>query len=301
MGRPIQKKFFANTNVALDGEGVGGEGITAVITVSNSGTVYSQGTVVTIGAPQIAGGEQATISYSINSAGNITVTRTAAGSGYTSAPSLTVTTATGVVSVTTGSSGATVIYPAITTGIYAGMKVIGTGISASATYVTSVVNGAVNLTWPNATAVSGPVITMDAGASFSASTALTAAARADGLAMYAYIPASGTAGFVSGSGGTQRLLGDVVRQTGCNKYIVATSEGVGRVKLVSDGAANAAGEADLTATDSTGKTYYVMKLNGRKAKLKQYGSSGHEFADESWVKWNFDNAVEDVSVSIANA
>jgi hypothetical protein len=238
MGRPIQKKFFANTNEALDGEGVGGEGFSAV-TVLTTGTLYLVGTSYTwVGsAPQIAGGQAASGTLSIGTDRRVTAFNVSnAGSGYTSTSSVTVT----VSPATTGSA---------------------------ATYHVG----------------------------------LTAAARADGLAMYAYIPASGTAGFVSGSGGTQRLLGDVVRQTGCNKYIVATSEGVGRVKLVSDGAANAAGEADLTATDSTGKTYYVMKLNGRKAKLKQYGSSGHEFADESWVKWNFDNAVEDVSVSIANA
>jgi hypothetical protein len=238
MGRPIQKKFFANTNEALDGEGVGGEGFSAV-TVLTTGTLYLVGTTYTWtgSAPQIAGGEAASGTLSIGTDRRVTAFNVSnAGSGYTSTSSVTVT----VSPATTGSA---------------------------ATYHVG----------------------------------LTAAARADGLAIYAYIPASGTAGFVSGSGGTQRLLGDVVRQTGCNKYIVATSEGVGRVKLVSDGVANAAGEADLTATDSTGKTYYVMKLNGRKAKLKQYGSAGHEFADESWVKWNFDNAVEDVSVSIANA
>jgi hypothetical protein len=302
MGRPIHKKYFANRNYQLDGEGVGGEGITAVITVSNSGTVYSQGTVVTIGAPQIAGGEQATISYSINSAGNITVTRTAAGSGYTSAPSLTVTTATGVVSVTTGSSGATVIYPAFTTGIYAGMKVIGTGISASATYVTSVVGGAVNLTWPNASAVSGPVITMDAGASFSASTALTAAARENGLAMYAYLPASGAAGYLSGAGGSSRLLSDVIRQAGNNKYVVQNSEGVGVVRLVADGsAANAAGEADLTATDWNGSTYRVIKLHAKKARLKQVTSStAFLIEDGAWAQWTI-TAATGTTVLLANA
>lgn len=238
MGRPIQKKYFANTNVALDGEGVGGESFSAV-SVLTTGTLFSTTTNYTwsASAPQIAGGQAASGTVAIGSDGRVSSLAIGnAGSGYTSTSSVTVT-----------------VSPA-TTG------------SAATFHV-----------------------------------ALTASARADGIAIYAYLPANGTAGLVSGSGGTQRLLGDIVRQVGSTKYMVRTSEGLGRVKLVSDGVANAAGEADITATDSSGKTYYVIKLNARKAKLKQYGASGHEFADGSWVKWNFDNAVENVSVSIANA
>jgi hypothetical protein len=238
MGRPIQKKYFANTNVRLDGEGVGGEGFASVAVVT-TGTLYSTTTNYTWAGstPQIAGGQAASGTLTIGNDRRVTAFNVGnAGSGYTSTGSVTVT----VSPATTGSA---------------------------ATYAIG----------------------------------LTAAARANGLAIYAYIPASGTAGLVSGSGGTQRLLGDIVRQTGSKKYLVATSEGVGRVALVSDGVADAAGEADLTATDSSGKTYYVMKLNGRKAKLKQYGSAGHEFADESWVKWTITSAEEDVSVLLANA
>jgi hypothetical protein len=237
MGRPIQKKFFANTNEALDGEGVGGEGFASVAVVT-TGTLYSTTTSYTWAGstPQIAGGQAATGTLTIGTDRRVTAFSVGnAGSGYTSTGSVTVT----VSPATTGSA---------------------------ATYAIG----------------------------------LTAAARANGLAIYAYIPASGTAGLVSGSGGTQRLLGDIVRQTGSNKYLVATSEGVGRVKLVYDGVANAAGEADLTATDYAGKTYYVMKLNGRKAKLKQYGSAGHEFADEAWVKWNITTAVTGDTVTLAN-
>lgn len=238
MGRPIQKKYFANTNVALDGEGVAGESFNTV-TVLTTGTLYSTTTnyTWTASAPQLAGGEAATGTLSIGLDGRVSgVSVGNAGSGYTSTSSVTLT-----------------VSPA-TTG------------SAATFHV-----------------------------------ALTTAARADGIAIYAYLPESGTAGLVSGSGGTQRLLGDIVRQVGSTKYMVRTAEGLGRVKLVSDGAADAAGEADITATDSSGKTYYVIKLNARKAKLKQYGSAGHEFADGSWVKWNFDAAEENVSVSIANA
>lgn len=238
MGRPIQKKYFANTNVSRDGEGVGGEQFSAV-TVLTTGTLYSTTTNYTwlASAPQIAGGQRASGTLTIGSDGRVSAFNfTDGGSGYTSTSSVTV------------------------------------AISPSTTGTTATYH-----------------------------IALTSSSRVNGLAVYAYIPASGTAGLVDGSGGTARLLGDIVRQVGSNKYMVRTSEGLGKVKLVSDGVANAAGEADLTATDSSGKTYYVMKLNGRKAKLKQYGSSGHEFADESWVKWTITSAEEDVSVLLANA
>jgi hypothetical protein len=238
MGRPIQKKFFANTNEALDGEGVGGEGFASVAVVT-TGTLYSTTTNYTWAGstPQIAGGQAATGTLTIGTDRRVTAFSVGnAGSGYTSTGSVTVT----VSPATTGSA---------------------------ATYAIG----------------------------------LNVGLRANGLAVFAYIPASGTAGLVSGSGGTQRLLGDIIRQTGSNKYLVATSEGVGRVKLVYDGVANAAGEVDLTATDYAGKTYYVMKLNGRKAKLKRYGSAGHEFADESWVKWNITSPVTGDQVTLANA
>jgi hypothetical protein len=66
-------------------------------------------------------------------------------------------------------------------------------------------------------------------------------------------------------------------------------------------ASNAAGEMDLTATDSSGKTYYVKKLTGRKATLVRYGSAGHEFATDTAVPWTFGSAVLNTSVKINNA
>lgn len=31
MGRPIKKKFFGNTNIAITGEGVGGESVATIV------------------------------------------------------------------------------------------------------------------------------------------------------------------------------------------------------------------------------------------------------------------------------
>lgn len=93
MGRPIKKKFFANTNVAITGEGVGGESV-ATIAKNNTGTLYTTSTTIslTFTAPQIAGGQTATGNVTTNALGNVaTVTLTDGGSGYTSTPTATVT------------------------------------------------------------------------------------------------------------------------------------------------------------------------------------------------------------------
>lgn len=90
MGRPLKKTFFGSFNT----DGVGGEGV-ATATVGTQGTGYAAGTaVVTFSAPQIAGGSTATGTVVIANVtvGNISgVTVTSAGSGYTSAPTFTIT------------------------------------------------------------------------------------------------------------------------------------------------------------------------------------------------------------------
>ena len=93
MGRPIKKKFFGNLNLPQygsiqHGSGVGGEGI-ATIVKNNTGTLYTTSTTLTatMTAPQITGGEAATVQLVTNSLGNIaSVSLLTPGSGYTSAP-----------------------------------------------------------------------------------------------------------------------------------------------------------------------------------------------------------------------
>jgi hypothetical protein len=77
MGRPINKKYFANKNP----QGVGGEGV-ASVAVTNSGTNYTNTTTITFAAPGVAGGAKATGTLSV-SGGHVTgVTITGGGSGY---------------------------------------------------------------------------------------------------------------------------------------------------------------------------------------------------------------------------
>jgi hypothetical protein len=235
MGRPIQKKYFANTNIALDGEGVGGEQVATVVMSTTSFAVSTLTVAVSFTAPQITGGQTAT-GTAVKTGNTVTsVTITNAGSGYTSAPTVAFT---------------------------------GTNMSSFADAATAT---------------------------------LTTSARANGLAFYAYIPASGAAGYLSGAGGSSRVLSDVVRQSGNNKYVVQNAQGVGVVRLVADGsAANAAGEADLTATDANGSTYRVIKLHAKKARLKQVTSStAFLIADLAWAKWTIGSASGTI-VSLAS-
>jgi hypothetical protein len=114
MGRPINSKFFGNRASPYDNAqtggvtGVGGEGVATVV-VSNSGTLYTTSTTLTatFSAPQIKGGVRATGTASTDAAGLVSgFTLTLAGTGYTSAPTITLpattgTTATFTVSLTT--------------------------------------------------------------------------------------------------------------------------------------------------------------------------------------------------------
>lgn len=85
MGRPLNKKYFGNTNDS----GLGGEGL-ASVTVTGAGTGYTTGEAVTISAPQLPGGTQAVATVVDDGAGGVdSVTVTTAGTGYTSAPTIT--------------------------------------------------------------------------------------------------------------------------------------------------------------------------------------------------------------------
>lgn len=225
MGRPLNKKYFGNTNIASTGEGVGGEGVASVTIAGEFSGFTALTTTVTFSAPQIAGGETATGTAVIDGSGNVTgVTITNSGSGYTSAPTVTIEDSDGGAEVTTGT----------------------------------------------ATAV------------------LTSSARQNAIAAYAFI-----------TGGSNKLA-DILKQESSRRYRVRTADGIQTCTLVTDGVANAAGEMTITATDSSGKTYYVRKLTARKAVLVPFGTTGHEFASGSSVKWTFGSAVANVSVTIAN-
>jgi hypothetical protein len=110
MGRPLNKKFFANTNYATFGTAnVGGESVASVTVVTGTSSGYVTGNFVSFSAPQITGGAYPTATI-VATAGAVTsVVITSKGSGYTSAPTATVTSGT-------GTPGTLTLTPVLTTG-----------------------------------------------------------------------------------------------------------------------------------------------------------------------------------------
>ena len=96
MGRPLHAKYFGNTsspyeNWAQGGTtGVGGESV-ASVTISGTWANFADATTtVVFSAPQIAGGVTATGTATIVAGAVTAVVMTEAGSGYTSAPTVTI-------------------------------------------------------------------------------------------------------------------------------------------------------------------------------------------------------------------
>ena len=110
MGRPLNKKYFANTNYATFGTAnVGGESVASVTVVAGDSAGYVTGETVSFSAPQITGGAYP-VATIVATAGAVTsVVITSKGSGYTSAPTATVTTAAGTQTTLT-------LTPVLTTG-----------------------------------------------------------------------------------------------------------------------------------------------------------------------------------------
>ncbi len=239
MGRPINKKYFANTNYQDFGfAGVGGEGVASVAIASPIAASMNTGATATFSAPQLANGQTATGTVTIDGNGDITaVTITSAGSGYTSVPTITITdTVAGggeTATLTSGSGGVTV-----------------------------------TLTTTRQNSIKAEV--------------------------------------QIGSGGSELLTGDIIKQVGSKRYKVKTSDGTAICKLVTT-EAKGSNEMSIMATDSAGGTYLVKKLTARKAILvpvaNTHGgstSAGSQFASGKSAKWTFGSAVLNTTVTIAN-
>jgi hypothetical protein len=264
MGRPINKKFFGNLNRPYDNQqtggnsGVGGEGVSG-IAVSNSGTLYSQGTTLSIGAPNIKGGIPATISYSINTAGNITVAVVEPGTGYTSAPTLTVTKAPTVTSTTnSGVTGTNTFTVSSTVGIAIGMLIAGAATGSSG-YVQAINGNVITTTvpnndnWTNASNLGFS----DAGTGFARTVSIASAVTTQNAIAF-------TSFLTTGSNAV--ALGDILKQESSTRYLVQNSEGKGQCKLAATDAL-VAGQMKIIATDHGGSTYFVTKLTAHKAVL----------------------------------
>jgi hypothetical protein len=235
MGRPLNKKYFGNRNIGTTGtdndNGIGGQGV-ASVTISGSWSGFTQATsTVTFTAPELPGGVTATGTVTITAGAPTLVTITNKGSGYTSAPTVTIADSD-VGAETTGTATA--------------------------------------------------VLTTDTGAPG------TTTNQENGITCYAFVT------------GGSRKVADIIKQVSTDRYKVKTADGTMICQLVTDGVANAAGEMDITAVDTAGKTYYVSKLTAHRARLHRYGAAGHVFPDAASQAWSFD-AASTGYVQIQNA
>jgi hypothetical protein len=91
MGRPLNKKYFANTNYKKFGTAnVGGESV-ASVTISGSWANFADATTtVVFGDPDLVGGVRATGTATIVAGAVTAVVMTNLGSGYLSAPTVTI-------------------------------------------------------------------------------------------------------------------------------------------------------------------------------------------------------------------
>lgn len=314
MGRPLHKKYFGNRNLGSSSttadDGLGGNRV-ASVTITNQGS-YTTRPTVTFSAPDLAGPGAVTATGTTNMEGNtVAVTAGQGGTNYVVGDLLTITGAGGAIAYVATVDGVTGAVTGVNftgTGAARGNQTALTGITSAVATTTNSVAGTgakVDVTYRVKSITitntgSGYTDAADAAVTFSAGVA----AGTSVLESYSVGGVTGnnenaivTYAYVTGGG---RKIGDIVKQVGSRRFKVKTADGTMVCALVTDGVANAAGEMDITATDSSGKTYYVSKISAHKATLVRYGAAGHEFADGASVAWTFDSPTLNVNVQIAN-
>lgn len=313
MGRPLHKKYFGNRNLGTAStadDGLGGNRV-ASVTLTNQGS-YTTRPTVTFSAPDLAGPGGVTATGTTLMEGNtVAVTTGQGGTTYVIGDLLTITGAGGAIARVTSVDGVTGAVTGVAftgTGAARGEQTALTGITSAVATTTNSVAGSgaqVDVTYRVKSITitnsgSGYTDAADAAVTFSAGTAAGTTVlesyslggaignNENAIVAYAYVT------------GGSRKIGDIVKQVGSRRFKVKTADGTEVCTLVTDGVANAASEMNITATDSSGKTYYVSKIASRKATLVRYGAAGHEFADGASVAWTFDAPTLNVNVQIEN-
>ena len=317
MGRPIKKRFI-NTNSSTNASG--GESVASL--VAHGGSNYSAGTTIAFPAPGQGGGSTATATITfvaptagLTGNGNIaSVTLTSAGGGYLVRNIQANVTfgfnkpANVVVDGFTQIAGNVFKFSSgVTSGIYAGMvaNVFFTTLHlGNPTKVVSVntTTGNITMSMANSAAITSPISFGDVGRLGNVvATMDPAVTTANTIQANANISIS-----AGGSGGR---LSDITSVKGSRRYRVTNDQGTDTVRLIKStecGAANTAGgpptygTMTISATDSTGGTYWVTKLDGRTATITPGGSGpGTEFSANAQVIWSMNAAVVNTTVKLA--
>ena len=308
MGRPIKRKFIGTT---VGGASLaGGEGV-ASFAVTTQGNNYSQGVTITFAASPI-GGDRATGTVTVwtpQTSTNLSLNRTtqtitSAGTGYLTAPAITVVKPANVTVSSTAFSGnlaGNILTVSTTTGLYVGMHQNQGNLAQTAHILAVFTNNSnvimsrgVATTYTNQTFQFG-----DVGSGAVLAATLTAAVTTGNT-----IQANAWT-TTSGLGQTS----DIVAQKGSRRYRVTNAtetEVVRLIKATEVGAANTAGGPPsaglmtITATDSASGTYWVTKIDSRTATVTPGGSApGAQFTANAQVIWSMNAAVVNTTVKLA--
>jgi hypothetical protein len=316
MGRPIKKRFFGST---AGGTLAGGEAVSSFV-VTTQGNNYSQGATITFADSPI-GGTTATGTITVwtpQDSTNLSINRTTqtltnGGSGYLTAPAITVVKPANVTvtaSAFSGNLAGNILTVSSTTGLFVGMHQNHANLAQTA-HILAIFSGNGNVIMSR-----GSTSTFVAGQSFQfgdvgrsavlTATLVAAVTSANTIQANAWTTL-----------GTIGKTADIVSQRSSRRYRVTNADGTSVARLVPTGlngvnsptvaqvtAAGgpvAVGQMTIQATDSDGGTYWVGKLESRTALLFPGGTGtpGTQFAANTHVTWTTNLAVASTSVKIA--
>lgn len=306
MGRPIKRRYLGTT--VGGGSLAGGEGISS-INITAKGNNYSQGATITVAASPI-GGTRATgtvTPYTPQQFSNLSITSTAvteAGTGYLTAPAVTLVKPANVTVSSTAFSGnlaGNILTVSTTTGLYVGMHQNQGNLAPTAHILAIFTNNSniimsrgVSSTYSNQTFQFGDV---GSGATFT-TTLVAAVTTGNTIQANAWTTTSGIG-----------QTADIVAQKGSRRYRVTNATETDVVRLIKStevGAANtaggppAAGLMTITATDSASGTYWVTKIDSRTCTLTPGGSApGAQFTANAQAIWSMNAAVVNTTVKLA--
>ena len=308
MGRPLNKKYFGNRNTGSNStandNGIGGEGLASISTATqgsiNINDTYKTFPALTVAAPTLPGGVTATtaVTWEVDT---VTIS---GGTGYTAGA---ITSITGLdafsspdcrFTITVDGSGVPTFGAFTNRGEFTSID--GTGIStwavvkdgdgaAQATIKFRVKSIAIVEQGSGYTAV--PQLTWGSlnGTTPSGQTPVLTTAQENSITMTGRIVAGSTVPL------------DIIKQVSSRRYKVTDGTNTGIVELTGS-AVDAAGEANVIATDAAAGTYYVTKLTAHRAVLVPIDGNLYPLINGTpqSAPWTLD-AASTIYVNIANA